>query len=557
MGLGRATADVAVHIEGGRLSAVLARRRGVGIEVEKWLIAEVPAAVDVADGAAVGAWIWAQLDGAGMGEAARKGGVVFAASRGEVMLKRLTFPPGVTAHEMPGMVRLQMGRHMTGPRDDAGATGVDYVPVEAVGGGGGAGAMLVLAAALPPERMEWRRAVARAAGLSIGRVGLSVEGSAAIVRAMGDGSRGRGAAGSVLGIVPAAGATEIVVVEGGMGGGLAFARSIEVVRPRSEEESSEGAIAALVVEAKRTWMSYRVGTDSADVEAVVVAGTDAFASRLAAEVGGALEIPAACVDWPAAITGPEALTASEKSALSPLVGLLTQRPDEGLNLIEPRKAAPAGEARRRAVLIGALGLVLVVGGAYTWAKRDLGGRRDELAEVRSKQREVDVKHGEFVRARARLDHLKAYLGAKPDWTAHLNRVNQQLPEPPAAVIEDLRVAQVTDVRFELPKDGGKSYFRGKWDVRPVVTIGVAGRVRQRDVADDLRMRLLDDYSVEPRGADVADRFDYLLTLRGAGDAKSGSGKEAKGVKEAAAPASKPSESPKPPASGAGGVGGGT
>jgi hypothetical protein len=406
---------------------------------------------------------------------------------------------------------------------------VDYAPVEA-GGGGASGAVAVLAAALPPERLAWRRAAARSAGWTIVRVGLTVEGSAAVVRAVGGAaSRGIGSGAGLLGIVPAAGATEIVVVEGG---GLAFARSIEVVRPRGETESIEGVIAALVVEAKRTWMSYRVGTESAEIEAVVVAGTDAFASRLAAEIGGALEIPAACVDWPAAITAPGEMTAGERSGLSPLVGLLLEGAGEGLNLIEPRKAVPAGEAKRRAVLVGSLGLVLLVGSAYTWAKRDLDGRRGELAEVRSSQREVDVKHGEYVRARARLEHLKAYLGAKPDWTAHLNRVNQQLPDPPAAVIEDLRVAQANEVRFELPKDGGKSYFRGKWETRAVVTIGVAGRVRQRDIADNLRMRLLDDYLVEPRGADVADRFDYLLTLRGTGDPKSGTAKDLKDTKGA-------------------------
>jgi len=529
--------SVAVMIEGGRLSAVMVRGSGAGVVIERWVIAALPAGMDAGDGRAVGAWLGERLREAGMLEGAKKGGVVFAASRGEVTLKRLAFPPGVAEHELPGMVRLQLGRG-TGVADDE--WGVDYCPL---GAGASEGGRAVLASSLGADRMRWRREAADAAGVRIARVGLTVEGSSVMVRARAVG----GARGTVLGIVPGAGATELVVVEPG---GPAFARAIDVVRALDDPENSAG-LAAMVVEAKRTWMSYRVGADSTDVECAVVMGTDAFAKRLAAEIGAALEIPAEAADLPETVTSREVMTPAERAALAPLVGLLGQRAGEGLNLVSPRRFAPAGEGRRRRVLIGALAAVLLAGSAWTWAQRDLSRRRGEVQDLQTQQQQVAQKHAEFVKAKARLEHLRAFLGTRADWTSQLNRINQQLPDPPAAVIEELRASLSADVRFELPKDGGKGYARGKWDPRRSVVFGVAGRVRQRDVADDLRLRLLDEYLVEPRGADVADRFDYQLTQRPPAPAKA----DAPGTKPATAPKAEPAKAATPEGT-AGGNGGG-
>ena len=198
-----------------------------------------------------------------------------------------------------------------------------------------------------------------------------------------------------------------------------------------------------------------------------------------------------------------------------------------------------GAARRLFSLGWRVGLaaVLLAGSAWTWAQRDLSRRRGEVQDLQSQQQQVAQKHADFVKAKARLEHLRAFLGTRADWTSQLNRINQQLPDPPAAVIEELRASLSADVRFELPKDGGKGYARGKWDPRRSVVFGVAGRVRQRDVADDLRLRLLDEYLVEPRGADVADRFDYQLTQRPPAPAKA----DGPGAKPAALPKTEPAK----------------
>src|SRR4051794_20870139 len=86
--------EVGLNIENDRLTAVVASVEGSRVAVQGWLSADRPAGVDGNEPGALGAWVGEELKKAGMWRAARSGGLVFAVPRGEVVIKRIAFPPG-------------------------------------------------------------------------------------------------------------------------------------------------------------------------------------------------------------------------------------------------------------------------------------------------------------------------------------------------------------------------------------------------------------------------------------------------------------------------------
>src|SRR6185295_6268395 len=93
--------QVTINVENDRLVAVWAVNVGDKIVVKGWLSADRPAGIDAGDAGAMGEWIGAELKKAGMQRAAKWGSVIFAVPRGEVVLKRITFPPGGDEADLP------------------------------------------------------------------------------------------------------------------------------------------------------------------------------------------------------------------------------------------------------------------------------------------------------------------------------------------------------------------------------------------------------------------------------------------------------------------------
>ncbi|MBC7835689.1 MAG: hypothetical protein H7Y88_11405, partial [Phycisphaerales bacterium] len=105
--------QVALSIENDRMVAVAATIATARVRIDAWTAAARPSNVDMSDAVAVGQWVAAELRQAGLLGAAKRGGLVFAVPRGEVVLKRIAFPGNPGAAELPEMVRLQMLRQLT------------------------------------------------------------------------------------------------------------------------------------------------------------------------------------------------------------------------------------------------------------------------------------------------------------------------------------------------------------------------------------------------------------------------------------------------------------
>lgn len=512
--------QVALNIENDRLVAVSATLQGDRVVIRRWLTVARPAEIDLNNSAAVGKWIAGELRNAGMWSAARRGAVVFGVPRGEVVLKRIGFPPGTDEDDLPSMVRLQVVRQLTVSPENA---AIDYVPLSPTGGGAVPAGSVVLAAALQGDRLAWRRSVCKSAGIRLRRVGLLSAGAASLLA---EASQRR--TGGTLGIALGRESTEFVIVEEGQ---LVFARATDLMRPTSADEAETFA-QRVAVEAKRTWMSYRVSPDSPPIEAVTVLGSDGLSKLVATRCGETLELPAAAAEYPRFVEAPKEMPESDRSAVAPLVGLLAEPVigRETLDFARPRRAPDVAGARRRLVLLSALGAIVLGGGAYTFARLDLHARAERVAELKDRWGKQSVEYAELVRSRARVEHVRRFRESGVDWLAHLDMLTAQMPDAKEAVLDSISARSETAVVYTSSKER-PGYLPSAWSESIDATMTLAGSMKRRDVADALRARLVADkrYSVQTRGSDVADRFDWTIgtNARRPEDVKSAGGEAGK------------------------------
>jgi hypothetical protein len=496
---------IAIDLDGDRLGAVCASVVGSKVRVRSWRRARRPERVDPADAAAVGGWIADELRQADMPRA----GVVWAVHRGEVVLKRISLPRGDTgkAADLAGMVRLQMARQMTVPME---GTAIDYVPIaedgrfveegEAVPGGS---SVTVLAGALPGDRFGWLRLMAGAAGLKFSRIGLRASGAAAL---LGEASRAR--SGPILGVVPGLSTTEFVIVADGR---LVFARAAEVGLPESVEDL-DGYAEKVVIEARRTWMSYRVGRDSGEVEAVAVVGEGRIAEVVGKRCGEALEMPVERFRLPAAIELPERLSELDRCLLSPLAGLIGEAviAQPTLDFASPRRAPDLAARRRQRLLLSTLGVIVFGGGLYVAAGYELGRLASRVETAKDKRANLERKYMEFLLQDARLKNVESWRQPRIDWLAHARWLSAQLPDPRDAQLDELSGDMNAGVTFVTTPD--LSYSKGRFSSFQEARLVLKGRVAQRDIANSIRGRLMasESYRVDSPGPDVPDAFDYVL-----------------------------------------------
>lgn len=499
-------AQVAIDLEGDRFAAVCAAPSAGGLSIDSWITATRPAGVDAGDASAVGAWIAQELKQASMDRAARRGGVVFAVPRAEVVHKRLSFPAGTPMADVPAMVKLQMLRQLTVPAENA---LIDFVPMSGEGNkGAAAGPVGVLAGAIQSDRVEWRRSVAKAAGLKVKRVNLRCEGLGVLLA---EAAQRRG--GSTLGVSVSSGSVEFVILEDGQ---IVYARATDLVRPVRSEELEEFAD-RVSVEAKRTWMSYRVGAESVEVEAVAVAGDDRAAQLVASGCSGATGLASTAAGYPAFIAAPSTMTAQDRTLVASLAGLLAGSVvGRGMmDFANPRKAPDVAGAKRQRVLLGALAAILVVGTLSSMARTDLKARERKLDGLRTRWDQVSGEFTTYQRLKARAEHAELWRKERADWLSHLTVLAGRLPGPGEVIVDRVEGTGESSVDFTLPKGGSREYAKGAWQGSFIARIALQGRARKPGGVDGVRAAFVADdrYTIESRGAETPESFHWLLTSR--------------------------------------------
>jgi hypothetical protein len=496
MAVGR---DVTVmELDGPRLTAVSALVSGGGVEVTRWISVTRPDSVGGDRAAAVGEWIGAELRKAGLSRSR----VVLAASRAEVVLKQLSLPAGEQASEtdIAGAVRLQMVRQLSMPLE---GTAIDYAPMGEVEGG----FVSVLAGAMPADRVGWWREVSSAGGISLKRIGLRCAGAAALLADL-----SQRKAGAILGVAVGAATTELVIVEDGQ---MMLARAVDAPRPSSREEV-EGFAEKLAVEAKRTWVSHRSTRAGVDAEAIAAIGEADLTRRVGEVCAAAVGAPCEVVTLPGMVRMPEAMPADQRAAAMPLVGLLLEEVmgRERLDFANPRKLPDRAAVARQRGLIALAVLVAVFGGGFALARKKLNEAEARLSALQKDESEKRKEVDQLMVLHAKINHIEQWERAKVDWLAHLRELSDQLPDPRDAQVGELSGRMAGGAVYESK---GKPYPNGEWGAREQAVFEISGNVDTRQVATDLRERLLSGgvYRVESRGPDMQDRFALeLVTAEG-------------------------------------------
>lgn len=470
-----------------------------GVAVSRVAMAPRPEHVAADASEQVGRWVRDALKEAGISVKR----AVFAAHRSEVVLKVLELPSaGIQSEaEICDAVRLQMSRQLTMPIDDSVIDSVDLESRDE-------SVKAILVGAIHRERIEWYRQVAQNAGLKLAGVRLR---SGGVARLAGE------VEGPVLAIASGVDTTDFVVADKGR---VLFARSVElrhsvpeVSLPLLRDEPPEHETdlpQRIAIEAKRTWMSYRVSQRAEDVRSVVVLGCGTRAREVCRRCQTLLEIPSHCVDLPETVKLRPTLEEESLGTFLPLIGLGISVPDEAgaLDFLNPRRPPDMGARRRQLALASVFGLIVLGGAGYLY-KQD---RIDTLNAIKSaKQAQLDDLAGEYrgyLQERARAEHLRRWDAIDADWIGHLSWLTDRLPDPHISLADRVNMMLAGQVKYD-----GQAFPGGKWSTEQRVAIDVSGNVKNRSIALELREKLLEAglFTVVNRGPDVADRYDYELT----------------------------------------------
>jgi len=520
--------DISVlELDGPHLAAITASVNGSRIEVQRWHFAERPTDIAPDDVQAVGEWVGREFRTANLSRSR----VVFAISRGDVVLKHLALPasPNVSVGDLAGMVRIQMVRQLTMTVE---GTAIDFLPLEPKS----AGALVrpVLAGAMPAERVEWCRRIASAAGIKLARIGLRSFGTAASLANL-----SQRLDGPVLGVAIGATSTEFVVVDDGR---MVFARAADLARPAAPEDF-ESFADKVGVEARRTWVSYRASMESREPAVAAVLADGDLARIVADRCGTALSCRGETAALPESVVVPAELSPAERAAANPLAGLLLEqmlgRPI--LDFANPRRMPDRAARKRQLVLGAALGAIVLSGAGYVVRDSAISSLKAELASMRTTEKDLrqQVERMSLLAVRAR--HADEWQRNSMNWIAHLDAVTAAMPERSRARADEITGSVASAVVFELGAD--KSTLKAKWTPRRRAVIRLTGgQDDQRSVAE-MRQRLLTGqvYEVESSGPDKADRFGLDLVTGSTSPATAPGPTSASGA--VTEPATKPAPNP--------------
>jgi hypothetical protein len=178
------------------------------------------------------------------------------------------------------------------------------------------------------------------------------------------------------------------------------------------------------------------------------------------------------------------------------------------------KKGPDPRARRRQLaLAGAFSLIMLLGGAWVTAQVRLAEFRQSRDAARTAMNRAGTQYADLLVQEVRAESVERWAAAGMDWLSHLTWLSDQMPDPKDAQLDEVSAIMSADVEF-VPRD--RSVAGAQWNTRQQAVFSLSGRVIRRDIALDLRGRLVrgDLYKVVNQSADTEDRFSFdLVTSR--------------------------------------------
>lgn len=477
---------IALDISRTRVRALLGRRDGGILKVQKVFAEDVPDDLASDDAAAMGMWVGKRLREAGFPKAP----TTIALARQHVGLKRLTLPT-IDPIELPQMTRLAMQRQLP---FDAETAVIDFLPIAS-----SETSTTVLAVAVPQAILEHALNIAKAAKLKVQRVSLRGMGSALLLRHLGEEIHQ-----SILAVDVLNDAIEFCVIDGGA---VRFSRSAELTQLDSLQDG--GFVAdTIITETRRTWMSYRISEDSSDVRHVVIVGDAQLGVKVAEPLAKMLKVDAEVLEHHPLVQ----TNGHEMSRVWPLAGLLLESGHGGetIDFANPRKEPDLAAVKRKQMFLAASLGLLVLMASWTVAKRNLDSLEFQLAEMQAKRQQLYPERLRLHRDVLKLRHVELWESANPDWLEHLAYLSSIAPEASRVVFDGWSgTANISPVQFDRRSN--------EWSVPGQFTIVVNGEAVDRVTADSLREGLVRTavYATSSTGADAAGgrRLPYGFTYR--------------------------------------------
>jgi hypothetical protein len=497
-----------------RAGVVLVRPSSRAGEPDHALVRPWPMGHDASDGSACGEVIARLIAEAGWN--VRTMTAVLA--RSELTLRWIDVPEAVNdPDERATMIRLSLSRGLGVP-----AQGLAVDALEEPSPESGARSSIaheaatpdsrsVLTGAITQSRLEWWNQVAQAASLKLEHVWSRAEGWAAlawgaICRA--GGARESGAIeaeGAWLVLAPGLGQVELVIVKGQA---MHAARTVDL-----EDADSASAIDRVTQEAKRLVASVQL-----ELAGIIGLGESMPMRAMRRSIAVAFEKPEWTLDSASVALrrgeGPSAEPREEAASWEVGVAAAAKfaaRPlGARLDLVATRRRPDRHARQRQLALAGVLAVILVGGVGVLLAQRHLGDLRAEIDGATEKRAALASTYESMLLSEARSKHLQQWVeSAKFGWLPHLRWLSEEMPHPSRAVLDEFRGTLSAPVSF-MSKDG--EYRSGVWSVSPRATFTVSGWAQDREIANDLRSRLVASqvYGVESQGADVEDRFVFEL-----------------------------------------------
>ncbi len=483
---------IAIDIGRRRLRALEADVDRDRLTVRRVLVEPLPAALDAGEPRALGTWVGQTLSEAGL---ARTHATI-AISREHVVLKRLTLP-SVDDTELPDMTRLALQRELP---FEPGSAVIDFACISRTDT-----ATTVIAAAAPDAVLATVREAAAAAGITVDRMSLRTMGTAALVAT----NATEGTLAGVLAVDISGDHVEFSVI---VDGSIRFSRAGSI--PPGDDP--QAIAAAVVTEARRTWMSYRIVEGAEDVRRAVVFGDRRVCELVAKSIGKILKIDTAVFDGHVRVDAPG--LGQDMGPVWPLAGLLLapMLDRDLIDFLHPRKTPDVG-SRKRQIALGVVGLVVVlVLGAMTWARFDLADRRQSLANLRDRETTLRPQYLRYGRDSYKLAHLEHWASADADWLDHLSFIATLTPPSDRVVLDSWTGTIVFNgVKFDRKTR--------KFSAPKEIRIVVEGEASDRVTADAFRGTLVEteSYDISTAGPDAQTgrrlpwAFQYNLRTRDA------------------------------------------
>ena len=299
----------------------------------------------------------------------------------------------------------------------------------------------LLAAAVKVEHLDYLRHVARAAGLSIRRIGLSSYANLLACQASASLAQG-----TALFVQLGADAMEIDVFSSD--GRLLLSRS--AVLPG--EEASKGLVDQAMLQLQRTMPVYAADERSEPVAQILVAGGTGFEDELLAQAMGHLGLPGR--RFQAAGLPEEPQAGGFSTAYGLALGQLRSRTEQ-FDFHDPKRAVDPAARRTRTMQLVAAGLLALLVVALVVSNRIQAGKQRDLRELETVREQKDKAFREFRSFANQLGKVKEWRDGRVNWLAELQDLTRRFPPADKAYLTRLRFTENAQrgTRAHLELDG--------------------------------------------------------------------------------------------------------